>query len=172
MRTLLTLIIATFPCFACGVACGKGQQGGVRLTSSQCRAIREAERYVSEYGYTAEPPRASEADLAREPANRGLSVSAELKLRRNSLKPFAIGLVHGLPGNQDGETVIFEPNPEWLKQWPDPERQSPHSGRGVAVLVPAADAPIHIAHVDFMLDHIQVRLPTHDMVEDACAPTR
>lgn len=141
-----------------------------RLTASQCAAISAAERFVVSQGFTATPPTASTSELMS--SNRtGFPLEQVLPMRRNSMKPHAVGISDGLPGGQEGWTVVFESTPEYLKRLSPPNDDTDEAATGVAFLV-STSAAIRGSGRGYLLKSIQVRLPEPEIVRKICQDAR
>ena len=113
-------------------------------------AIRLAECFIAENGYTDVDPTLGRRHLARESVDPGTD-ELGMRMRRDSLESKAYGYVRG-PRPSDGWTVLFRKKykAEEVKLIPNYEERIRKTGR--AVRTDAYGREIKIEHQDFYLD--------------------
>jgi hypothetical protein len=116
-------------------------QKNKRLSESE--AIKKAEQFVIEQGYTDLPPTGEKSRLRPEAVHGGIDASS-LALRRNTLERLAYGTLKE-EGKNGQWIVIFRYAAE------------PHSNRARAVSVQPSGKDIRIEHQDFNLEFAKLR---------------
>lgn len=87
---------------------GENRPTPLPLTSEQCEAIRVAERFVLENGYTKAPATVDRSRIAWELGDDPLHLERVLEIRHDTLKPHAYGLRLGVSGDPLAWEVVFE----------------------------------------------------------------
>jgi hypothetical protein len=108
------------------------------------RAVKIAEQFVRENGYTDYVPPDS-GGLVLEALERSEQRDMWIKLRRNTLRPRALGYLEGARNDDNGWTVGFE--------YVEPS----DLGAGRAVTMDARGGSVRMQHVDFILKHLKPR---------------
>jgi len=172
LRTLL-ILLAVGPMV--GLSCHRASAPPSKpvLSPQEARAVAAAETFVRQNGYVDQPadPKVVEWDIMeRLSADSGKTQEAILERRRNTILGNAYGLMKGRRENESGWTVIFEHNPEFLKQLPKIEypetlpkdvAESLDEETGRAVEVSEDFAEFHMTHQDIYLKAAEIVLRPH-----------
>ena len=102
------LLMSIVACRQSADAPGKDRPTPLPLTSEQCEAIRVAERFVLENGYTKAPATDDRSRIAWELLDDPSHLERTLEIRRDTLKPHAYGLRLGVSGDPLAWEVVFE----------------------------------------------------------------
>lgn len=109
---------------------------------SEEEAIRLAEQFIAQNGYTDLPPDRSK--LAYETIEWESNIDEMLKVRRDTLERKAYGIVRGRKGGAAGWTVVF--------RYKHPSsRQMRRNGRAVTMNLDGSE--MRVEHVDFILKY-------------------
>ena len=111
-------------------------------TLNEAEAIRLAEQFIAQNGYTDLPP--DKNTLAYESIEWESNIDEMLRQRRNSLEPKAYGVVRGRK-NAPGWTVVFR-----YKHLATP--QTRRNGRAVTMNLDGSK--MRVEHVDFILKYV------------------
>ena len=110
-------------------------------------AIRLAEQFIVQNGYTDLPPERSK--LAYETIEWASNIDEMLIRRHDTLERKAYGVVRGRKGGAPGWTVVFR------YRHPSTSQMS-RNGRAVTMNLDGRD--IRVEHVDFILKHVERKL--------------
>jgi cell division protein FtsL len=114
---------------------------------SETEAIKLAERFIAQNGYTDLPPEKDK--LANESFELAESVEEMLKMRRDTIEPKAYGISSGRKGGSPGWTVVF--------RYKHPSGQQMRRN-GRAVTMNLDGGKMRVEHVDFILKKVDKRL--------------
>ncbi len=113
----------------------------------EAEAIKLAEQFIANNGYTDLPPDRSK--LAYERIEWESNIDEMLKGRRDTLERQAYGVVRGRKGDALGWTVVFRYN--------HPSgRQMRKNGRAVTMNLDGSE--VRVEHVDFILKYVEKKL--------------
>ncbi len=148
--------------------CGRAENGtrAERLSAAECEAIRRAEVFVKENGYTlapAEPDRYVPGLL-----DRALPLERVMALRKNTFSPLAVGITDRTVTGEPGWTVAFAFTEKFAAQ-PPPNGQGPRGGRGGGVTV-FEDGRIRMEHKDLLMANVQKAFADPTIVDGQCEP--
>lgn len=110
-------------------------------------AIRLAEEFVAQNGYTRADP--DKSKLAHETIEWESNIDNLLRQRHDTLEPKAYGIVHGRKGGAPGWTVVFRYSHRASKQ-------EQRNGRAVTMNADGSDP--RVEHVDFILKNVERKL--------------
>jgi hypothetical protein len=114
---------------------------------SGAEAVRLAEEFVAQNGYTDLPP--DKSKLVHETIEWEAKVDDMLKHRHDTLERKAYGIVHGTRRSASGWTVVFRYSHPASKQ----ERRN-----GRAVTMNPDGSSLRVEHVDFILKYVERKL--------------
>jgi hypothetical protein len=133
-----------------GNAMTQGVPASTSHNIAELDAVRLAEEFVVDNGYTDLPATRTGSDLFRESVDDS-DPAARLRSRANTLKRKACGVMAGNAWSKaDGWTVVFCFNPD--RDGTDPELKKLTADRGRAVVMGPDGKDLRILHVDIALD--------------------
>jgi hypothetical protein len=139
LKTLVAAILLTL----LSVVSSHAQKRGL----SEAEAVKLAERFIVQNGYTDLPPEKSK--LVNESFELGASIEEKLKLRHDTLERKAYGISHGRKGGSAGWTVVF--------RYKRPSgQQEPINGRAVTMNLDGGK--MRVEHVGFILEKVDKKL--------------
>lgn len=160
-RSLAVVLLAFAPPT---VSCVASDDRPPSLSPEQCEAIRAAELFVTENGYTSDPPSPDPGRFRPErPEEARVPRSSVLQVRHGTLKSGAVGLSPGQGGVDDvvGWSVFFE----YLASPEDPKKDGVR-----AVFVPAGNVPseVFMFRIDLRRDKMKIRLGPRTATSKSC----
>lgn len=114
---------------------------------SEGEAIRLAEEFIAQNGYTNLPP--DKSKLAYETIEWESNIDDMLRERHDTLEPKAYGIRHGRKGGDPGWTIVFRYSHPSIKQM---------RRNGRAVTMNLDGSGLRVEHVDFILKHVERKL--------------